>query len=132
MSGETHIKADILLDVGADNRCRLFNNPVGEGWAGKTVRHEGANVLIANARRIRYGLSVGSPDAVGWRTVIITPEMVGKPVAVFLGIEVKTPTGTSSLEQLAFARVLRAAGGLSGVARSVHEARKIALLDRKT
>jgi hypothetical protein len=41
----------------------------------------------------------GSADLIGYRTITITPEMVGQQVAVFTSIEVKTPTGRIRPEQ---------------------------------
>lgn len=66
---------------------------------------------------VAYGLAPGSPDLVGWIPVTITPDMVGTRVAVFLGVEAKTPTGTLSDEQRAFLRALGASGAVSGVVR---------------
>ena len=40
---------------------------------------------------IQYGLSIGSSDLIGWRSVEVTPEMVGKRVAIFAAVEVKRP-----------------------------------------
>ncbi len=125
---EAQIQARILLSVGGERTCRLFRNPVGEGWVGQTVRREGPNVLLTAAQRVTYGLSVGSPDTVGWRSVVVTPAMVGQTVAVFVGIEVKDRKGVASDEQKNFLAVLRAGGGLAGLARTVGEARAIALL----
>lgn len=73
-------------------------------------------------RPIRYGLSVGSSDLIGWTPVVVTPEMVGHQVAVFTAVEVKTPTGRPTEHQLNFiAQVLRA-GGYAGIARSPGDA----------
>ena len=42
-------------------------------------------------RVVQAGLEInGSGDGIGWFPVIITPEMVGKKVAVFLSVETKT------------------------------------------
>ena len=64
----------------------------------------------------------GGGDLLGWRTVEVTPEMVGQRVAVFTSIEVKTPTGKLRVEQEQWLKVVRAAGGIAGVARSVEDA----------
>lgn len=73
-------------------------------------------------RMVQFGLHPGSPDLVGWRTVEITPDMVGQRVAVFTGIEIKTPAGKIRPDQVNFLDRLRSAGGIAGVARSVAEA----------
>jgi hypothetical protein len=71
---------------------------------------------------VRYGLQPGSSDLIGWRTVTITPEMVGQQVAVFTSIEVKTPTGRLRPEQQQWLDAVQVAGGIAGVARSVSDA----------
>ena len=75
-------------------------------------------------RLVRYGLCKGSSDLIGYRTVTITPDMVGQQLAVFTAIEVKD-RGTPTPEQLHFIAQVQAAGGLAGVARSVADAQSI-------
>ena len=41
-------------------------------------------------KRIKYGLFPGSGDRIGWRTIIITPDMIGARIAQFLSVEIKT------------------------------------------
>ena len=74
---------------------------------------------------MQFGLCKGSADLIGYRTITITPEMVGQQVAVFLSIEVKTPTGRIRPEQQAWLETIQAAGGIAGVARSVDDALRI-------
>ena len=74
---------------------------------------------------VRFGLCEGSADLIGYRSVTITPDMVGSTVAVFAAIEVKTPTGRPTPAQTAFLEHVAAAGGLAGIARSVEEAERI-------
>jgi hypothetical protein len=74
---------------------------------------------------VRYGLQPGSSDLIGWRTVTITPEMVGQQVAVFTSIEVKTATGRVKPEQQQWLNAVQAAGGIAGVARSVEDAQAL-------
>jgi hypothetical protein len=71
---------------------------------------------------VRYGLQPGSSDLIGWRTVTVTPEMVGSQVAVFTSIEVKAASGRLSPEQRQWLDAVQAAGGIGGVARSVADA----------
>ena len=61
----------------------------------------------------------------GYRSITITPEMVGQQVAVFTSIEVKTPTGRIRPEQQAWLETVQAAGGIAGVARSVEDALRL-------
>jgi len=53
--------------------------------------------------------------------------MVGQEMAVFAAIEVKTPKGRATKDQLRFIEHIRNAGGIAGIARSVDEARLILL-----
>jgi hypothetical protein len=95
---------------------RLFRNNTG------TLRDQ-------HGRPVSFGLARGSADLIGWRTVTITPEMVGQQVAVFTSIEVKTPTGRVKPEQQQWLDAVQAAGGIAGVARSVEDALRITTED---
>ena len=88
---------------------RLFRNNTG------TLRDP-------NGRPVQFGLAKGSADLIGWRSITVTPEMVGTQVAVFTSIEVKTPTGRVKPEQQQWLQAVQAAGGIAGVARSVEVA----------
>lgn len=91
---------------------RLFRNNTG------TLRDQ-------HGRPVSFGLCKGSADLIGWRTVTVTPDMVGTQVAVFLSIEVKTPTGRLRPEQQQWLDAVQAAGGIAGVARSVDDAQRL-------
>jgi hypothetical protein len=65
------------------------------------------------ASRLAYGLLKGSGDRIGWRTVTITQDMVGKQFAQFVSIEVKTKTGRASPDQLNWQSVVNRAGGVA-------------------
>ncbi len=110
---ETSILQNIRLDLGLLPEVKIFRNNTG------ALRDD-------KGRPVTFGLHPGSPDLVGWRTVIVTPEMVGKPLAVFLGIEVKTRFGRPTEQQQLFLETVRSAGGMAGVARSPDQARFIA------
>lgn len=72
---------------------------------------------------IRYGIAnPGGSDLIGFKTVEITPEMVGHTIAIFTAVEVKTPKGRVTPAQQAFLVAVQAAGGIGIVARSVEEA----------
>lgn len=112
---------------------RMFRNNVALGWVGQsqmirqccTMQLHPGDVVIRKGRPLHAGLAPGSGDAVGWRTVMITPDMVGRSVAVFASIEFKAPRGRVSPEQQAWDATVRGAGGLSGIARSIDDARGI-------
>jgi hypothetical protein len=79
-------------------------------------------------RAIRYGLCNGSADFIGLHSVIVTPGMVGKRVAVFLAIESKAPNKDADAHQATWLDEVRDAGAIAGVARNAEEAE--ALLNR--
>jgi hypothetical protein len=91
---------------------RLFRNNTG------TLKDQ-------HGRPVSFGLCKGSADLIGWKRVMVTPDMVGQQVAVFLSIEVKTPTGRIRPEQQAWLETVQAAGGIAGVARSVEDAQRL-------
>ena len=88
---------------------RLWRNNIG-----KVVGQDG--------RMVTFGLCSGSADLIGYRSVVVTPDMVGQQLAVFAAVEIKTPTGRPTSEQTAFLEHVSAAGGIAGIARSVEEA----------
>jgi len=105
---EQQIQQQIRIACSTGN-TRLFRNNTG------TLRDQ-------HGRPVQFGLCKGSADLIGWKRVTVTPEMVGQQVAVFLSIEVKTPTGKLRPEQKQWLDAVQAAGGIAGVARSVSDA----------
>jgi hypothetical protein len=85
---------------------------------------------VQELRQLAAGLLVpGGSDLVGFKPVVITQAMVGRKIAVFSVIEVKTATGRVSPEQQHFVDVVRNNGGFAGIARSPEDARKILQID---
>lgn len=120
---ESNIQREIMLASSALGSATLFRNNVGLGWTGRTISvGESGRVVLADARPVKFGLCKGSGDLIGWRTVTITPEMVGRTVAVFASLEVKTKTGRVSPEQANFRAAVERAGGIAAVVRSDAEA----------
>jgi hypothetical protein len=96
---ETELVQKIRLEA-SKHGITLFRNNVG---ALKDI----------NGRLVRYGLSKGSSDLIGWRKI--------HGIAQFIAIEVKSPTGTVKPEQLTFINAVLNSGGLAGVCRSVED-----------
>jgi hypothetical protein len=94
-----------------------FRNNVGQGWVGRSTR-QGRMTIIQDARPLHAGLCEGSADLIGWTSVDITPEMVGRRVAVFTAIETKAARGRATAEQLNFISRVLQAGGFAGIARA--------------
>jgi hypothetical protein len=112
---EQQIQQQIRLTCSTGS-TRLFRNNTG------TLRDQ-------HGRPVSFGLCKGSADLIGWRTVTVTPEMVGQQVAVFTSIEVKAASGRLSPEQRQWLDAVQAAGGIGGVARSVADAVAILAAD---
>lgn len=76
-------------------------------------------------RLVTFGLCPGSADLIGYRSVTITPDMVGQTVAVFCAVEVKAERGRPTEQQTAFLEHISSAGGRAGIARSIGDAHRI-------
>lgn len=123
---ESSIQNAIRLALSAIRGVTMFRQNVGQAWTGSRVdRLPGNRVLIHDARPFRAGLVKGSSDLIGWDSVVVTQDMVGKRVAIFSAVEVKGPRGKLTEDQANFLRVVKEAGGISGVARSTDEATKL-------
>lgn len=114
MNRESRLMRQIQLKA-SQLGARLFRNNVGVGWLGNPC-----GFCQHTLRRVRYGLQVGSSDQIGWQTITITPEMVGRNIAVFLAVEVKDGSRTTK-EQVAFLKAVINAGGRGLVAQSLED-----------
>ena len=117
---ESCIVADIRLGIGlAAPETRLFRNNRGKFWRGDVVKQDGHIVTLKNARIVDCGFANGASDLIGWTSVVITPAMVGKTVAVITSQEVKTATGRPKKDQIDWIDAITAAGGIAGIVRSL-------------
>lgn len=106
-TGESNVVVECLLKA---SRLGCF--------MGKNVRGM-FQTLGRNSHKMKAGWMIpASPDLVGHYSLVVTPGMVGKRVAVAMYIEVKTPEGCVAKEQQAFIDKAVAAGAIAGVARS--------------
>lgn len=112
-NAETKIQQEIRLGLGTRDDVRLFRNQVGQLPDPRT------------GRPVQFGLAKGSADLVGWKTVEVTPDMIGDRIAVFTSLEIKTPKGRPTATQQAWMRAVENAGGIAGIARSVEDATDI-------
>ena len=104
MTKETDLMRAIQLAYGVGT-TRLFRNNVGA-------------LEDKNGRLVRFGLGTGSSDLIG---VSMTQNGIGR----FVALEVKLPGQKPTREQLAFIEMVKAMGGLAGVAYSVDDAGEI-------
>lgn len=115
----------IQLAIGKQKpNVRIFRNNVGTGWQGECTR-KGDLLIIRNPRPLHAGLCEGSSDLIGWTTVEITPDMVGRKMAIFTALEVKAPRGRISPEQRNFLEQVHRSGGIARIAHSAEEAIKM-------
>lgn len=110
----------------------LFRVNTGKAWvptSGKPRRLPDG-MFIPGGRPIALGFgllngepAVGVADLCGWRSILVTPDMVGCRIAVFASIEAKrSDGGRVSEEQARWRDTIIAAGGIAGVANSAEEA----------
>lgn len=136
MAAEAAVQKAITLGLGM--LSRLFRLNSGKAWMSNlgpkgVVKLQDGSVLIKAARPVGLGLALTNGDSVegqsdlgGWTQVTITPEMVGKRVAVATFIEVKrTKGGKLSDNQKNFIAQADAQGCIAGWANSPEAARKI-------
>ena len=110
---ETAIQQHIRLALGKLRHVRMCRNNCGRLPDPRT------------GRWIEFGVgNPGGGDLLGWRTVTVTPEMVGQQVAQFVSLEVKTATGRVRPEQERWRQVVQQAGGVAAVVRSVEDAER--------
>lgn len=112
---ETDLQQRIRLAVGALPGFRLWRNNSGKLPDPRT------------GRWVQFGVaSPGGSDLIGYRSITITPDMVGRTVAVFTAVEVKTDTGRATPAQRNFIDHIRRAGGIAAIVRTTAEALRIA------
>lgn len=105
---ENQVTHEVLRVLAHRRDIRLFRNQVG------LARH--------GDRVVRTGLVPGSADFIGWKSVVIGPEMVGLRVARFLSLEIKgTITAIQDNQDNWQSRVYRA-GGIALIVRSAGDA----------
>ena len=128
-----------IRDTCSKGLVRLWRNNVGVGLmvnhrnaaekqAIITACIELARKMGGSATRLAFGLTKGSGDLIGYRVVTVTPEMVGRRIAVFTSAEVKTDAGRERDEQIAWREHINSVGGVAFVARRVDQT--VAELDK--
>lgn len=117
--------------------CSLFRVNTGRAYvsgmgpAGVSKLSDNS-ILMKAARPIGMGYTnprgeivTGVSDLNGWTTIEITPEMVGKKIAVYTSIETKrTKGGRTSADQEAWIQKVTEAGGIAFVANNAQTAVK--------
>ena len=112
-NSETKIQQEIRLALGQRSDLRLFRNETGKLPDPRT------------GQWVQFGLAKGSSDLIGFKTIKITPEMIGQEIAQFVSLEIKTERGKLSTMQQNWLQKVKSSGGIVGVARTVKDALNI-------
>ena len=112
-NSETKIQQEIRLALGQRSDLRLFRNETGKLPDPRT------------GKWVQFGLAKGSSDLIGFKTVKITPEMIGQEIAQFVSLEIKTERGKLTDIQENWLQKVKSSGGIVGVARTVKDALNI-------
>lgn len=123
---ESELQQRIQLEA-PHHQCILERNNSGQvTLEGRVVRFGLGNISKKHAQNMR------SSDLVGITTVMVTPDMVGKPIGVFTAVEVKSPdwNPNKKLDQHERAQAnwlawVRAMGGIAGFVNSLDSFRKL-------
>ena len=110
---ETVLQQNIRLALGQHSNLRLFRNETGKLPDPRT------------GQWVQFGLAKGSSDLIGFKTVKITPEMIGQEIAQFVSLEIKTERGKLTDIQENWLQKVKSSGGIVGVARTVKDALNI-------
>jgi hypothetical protein len=113
--------------------ARFWRNNVALAWVGKPevirspkrVAVGPGDVVLRNARPLHAGLCKGSHDLIGAVPFVVRPEHVGRKIAAFGSLEVKTESGAVRDDQENFSEQINALGGLAGIARCEEDAIRI-------
>jgi len=108
----------------SDFGARLFRLNVGLAWTGDVIKNPDGSITIRNPRPFKSGVP-GMSDLIGWTPIEITPEMVGKTVAIYTAVETKTARGRASANQVNFIGAVNKSGGMAGIARTDADLDKI-------
>ena len=99
-----------LLKLASD----FYSTGIKKIWLKKNA--QGVARTYDGKRVIKYGLGVGTGDAIGYVSRLIKPEDVGKKIAVFVSVEAKAAGGRASEEQKAFVEQVNGDGGMAMIA----------------
>lgn len=104
-------------------KCLLFRANIGQAWTGtEFIKLPNGDLLIRNPRPFSTGLPPGFGDLFGLAPRIITPDMIGSKVGVYIAADVKTSTGRLTDKQAAYLRAVNDNGGAADVWRTVEHA----------
>jgi hypothetical protein len=120
---ERDIQSEIQIALSKSGVVNFRNN-TGLAWVGIPERISPRKLILHDPRPLHAGLCKGSSDLIGWESIEITADMVGRKVAIFAACEVKKPGQKvkRGSDQENFLSQLKQAGGIALEAHSVEEA----------
>ena len=71
---------------------RLWRVNCGMAWASNNIE-KGRGFIKLWSPRVFYGMPAGTPDLIGFESIVITDDMVGKRICVAVGSELKATKG---------------------------------------
>ena len=113
------LQKTIQIEASKSRKTTLFPNRVAKAWVGQLRSYINGRLELLNARPLEAGFGVGSSDLIGVTRITVTPEMVGKTVAVFTAVEVKVGKDKLSKEQREFLTLVQGWGGIAVECREV-------------
>lgn len=123
MKSESETQQLIQLEAPKFGSILMRNNNV--AFTDKTGR-----LVRAGLGNVSSNQNYKSSDLIGWTEVLVTPDMVGKTVAVFTAIEVKSETwkpkrDSRETAQNNFITWVNMRGGIAAIVKSVDEFVKV-------
>ena len=123
---ESEVQQEIQI-YGPNDHCILLRNNSGAfaDSTGRNVRYGLGNISKKHTEEIK------SSDLIGIKTIVITPDMVGKMIGIFTAIEVKkegfvyNQLDKRQRAQNNFIEWVKLRGGIAGFASSVEEFKKL-------
>lgn len=107
---ENNLKNEVDSNLASFQRLWRIN--CGFGWISSRIEKCRGFIKLYNARPFR-GAEKGISDCIGFDSIIITQEMVGKRVAVFVGSELKaTKNDKLNKDQGNFKKLIVKMGGI--------------------
>jgi len=130
---EHYIQDTIRYGISLNNLGTPFRINVGVAWTGNIIiKNNDGSITIKDPRPFATFGSVkdtkalkGFSDIFVVSPTIVTPDMIGKLVARAGFVEVKTPKGKPTSEQINFIEQMQKLGARAGVARSIEDAIQI-------
>jgi len=93
------------------------------------ARNNNGQIIKRFIQFIAYGLGAGTSDYIGWKSITVTPDMVGKKLAVFMAVEGKRyKDAVPDERQEKFIKRVHAAGGIALVVNAEQELEAIRMI----